>query len=253
MYDSKENDSQSDRQSGNDIARKQESHNPHLEDFEMFMAVVPKPARGLYNNWGHQAILTYLMGKAAMKKVNPIVTHTFLPILKLCSDNREDVEDAFTKIQELNESIRSFDSPYEKYRKMYGNYVREVEWCCVQFRRYFTKRAYQDFVIDATYDYNNNVMGKSADRLYSQMVMGRTRESVTKKSGKIGTYLNAILPKFLDFVFRHVFNPVFWLVGDVEFQEYNLRSGEMVLNVKDCLMLRAPRMKQLPEEICLLV
>jgi len=85
------------------------------------------------------------------------------------------------------------------------------------------------------------------------MLMGRTRESVRKKSGKIVAYINRILPRFLDFIFKHVWNPVFWMVGDVEFQEYNLRSGEMVLNVKDCLMLRAPRMKQLPEEICLLV
>lgn len=253
MYDSKEKDARSDRHTDNEITRKQESHNPHLENFEMFMPAEPKPARSLYYNWGHQAILTYLMGKAAIKRVHPIVAHTFMPILKLCSDNRKDVEDAFEKIQELNEKISFFDSPYEKYRKTYGNYVREVEWCCVQLRRYFTKRGYEDFIIDTAYNYNNEVMGKYADLLNNLMLMGRTRESVRKKSGKIVAYINGILPRFLDFIFKHVWNPVFWMVGDVEFQEYNLRTGEMVLYAKDCLMLRAPRMKQLPEEVCLLV
>ena len=253
MCDSKEKDPRGDRQTDNDITRKQESHNPHLENFEMFMPVVPKPARSLYHNWGHQAIFTYLMGKVAIKRVYPIVVHTFIPILKLCSDNRKDVENAFKKIRELNEKISFFDSPYEKYRKIYGNYVREVEWCCVQLRKYFTKRVYQDFIIDTTYNYNNEVMGKYSDLLNSLMLMGRTRDSVRKKSGEIVTYINRILPRFLDFIFKHVFNPVFWMVGDVEFQQYNLRTGEMVLYVKDCLMLRASRMKQLPEEICLLV
>jgi hypothetical protein len=217
------------------------------------MPVVPKPARSLYQHWGHQAILTYLMGKAAIKKVYPIVTHTFLPILKLCADNRKDVEDAFRKVQELNEKIRFFDSPYEKYRKLYGNYVREVEWCCVQLRRYFTKRAYEDFIIDTTYSYNKEVVGNYSDLLKNLMVMGRTRESVRKESGRMLAYINSISPRFLDFIFKHLFNPVFWMVGDVEFQEYNFRTGEMVLFAKDCLMLRASRMKQLPEEICLLV
>jgi hypothetical protein len=230
-----------------------ENQNPHLDNTELFRPVEPKPGHSLYYKWGHKAILTYLVGKAAIKRCHPIVAHTFLPVLKLCSDNRKDVEDAFQEIQKLNERTRFFDSPYEKYRKVYGNYVREVEWCCVQLRRYFTKRAYEDFIIDATFSYNNHVMGKYTDLMNNLMLMGRTREGIRKKSGKIAAFINRILPRFLDFVFKHVFNPIFWLVGDVDFQEYNLRTGEMVLYVKDCLMLRSSRMKQLPEEICLLV
>ncbi len=131
MYDSKEKDARIPGQTDNDITQKHESHNPHLENFEMFIPVEPKPSHSLYYNWGHKAILSYLMGKAAIKSVYPLVAHTFVPILKLCSDNKKDVENAFMKIQGLNEKIKFFDSPYEKYRKIYGNYVREVEWCCV--------------------------------------------------------------------------------------------------------------------------
>ncbi len=253
MYDSKEKDAQSNEQAGDDMTQKQERHNPHLEKFEMFMPTEPKPCYSLYYNWGHMAISSYLMGKAAIKKVYPFITRTLVPILKLCSDNRKDVEDAFKKIQELNEKIRFFDSPYEKYRKIYGNYVREIEWCCVQLRKYFTKRAFEDLIIDSTYSYNIGVMGKSVNSFNKMMLTGRTRKIVSKKPGKMDASINRIVTKFLNFSFKHVFNLVFWMVGDVEFEEYNVRTGEMVLKVPDCLMLRAPRMKQLPEESCLLI
>ncbi len=226
--------------------------NPHLENFKMFMPAEPKTGHSLYYNWGHQAILTYLMGKAAIKRLYPLITHTFVPILKLCADNRNDVEEAFKKIQGLNEKINFFDSPYEKYRKIYGNYVRGIEWCCVQLRKYFNKPAYDDLIIETTYSYNNQVMGNYADALNKMMLMGRTRKSVNKKPGNMETSINKIFTKILDFIFKYVFNPTFWMVGDVAFEEYNIRTGEMILEVPDCLMLRAPRMKQLPEESCLL-
>ena len=79
MHDSKEIDARSDRQTDNDITRKQENHNPHLENFEMFMPVVPKPVRGLYSNWGHQAMLTYRMGKALW--LSPLISKKYHVII----------------------------------------------------------------------------------------------------------------------------------------------------------------------------
>ncbi len=230
----------------------QERHNPHLENFEMFMPSEPKPSRSLYYNWGHQAIFTYLSGKAAMKRLYPFVTHTLLQILKLCADNRKDVQEAFEKIQGLNEEIRFFDSPYEKYRKLYGNYIRGIEWCCLQLRKYFNKRAYEELIIETTCGYNYDVMGKYADNLGKAMLMGRSREMIKKKPAKSEAFINKIATKIIDFGYRYILNVTFWLVGDATFEAYNLRTGEMVLKVPDCLMLRAPRMKQLPEESCLL-
>jgi len=230
----------------------QERHNPHLENYEMFMPAEPKPSHSLYYNWGLQASFAYLMGKYAMKKLSHFVPHTLVQILKVCADNRHDVDEAYRKIKGLNEEISFFDSPYEKYRKMYGNYVREVEWCCTQLRKYFNKRAYDDLIIETTYSYNNYVMGNYADGLNKVILMGRSREIIKKKPARIETYINKAVTKVLSFIFLRVLNPTFWLVGDAEFEEYNLRTGEMALKVKDCLMLRAPRMKQLPEESCLL-
>ncbi len=252
MYDSKEKDVQDSGQAVDDTALKQEKHNPHLENYEMFMPTEPIPKKGLYYSWGHQAIFTYLLGKAAVKRLYPLVIHTLVPILKLCTENRKDVEDAFKKIQELNEKIRFFDSPYEKYRKIYGNYVREIEWCCVEFRKYFTKRALEELIIDSSCQHSMEIMGKSIKQLNKMMTIGQTREKLKKEPGKREAFINKIITKYLNFNFKYLINVTFWLVGDVEVESYNIRTREMVMKVPDCLMLRAPRMKQLPEDACLL-
>lgn len=229
---------------------KTESENPHMLNIEMFMATEPVPYRSFYGNWGHQAMLTYLIGKAAIKRLYPLVPHTLLPIVRLCSDNSEDVDAAFKKVQEFNEKIRFFDSPYEKYRKIYGKYIREIEWCCYQLRRYFTKRAFEKLVIDSTYIYVDEILGKYIEKMSKMMSMGITKEKM-EKTGKRDDFINRILTKMFDVYFGKIFNITGWLGGDVEVQEYNYRTGLMVMNVTDCLMLRAPRMKQWPEDACL--
>ncbi len=231
---------------------KQEGDNPHLENIEMFMPTEPIPKNSIYYNWGHISTFTYLLGKAALKRLYPLVPHTFVPIIKLCSDNKKDVETAFKKLQEMHEQIKFFDSPYEKFRKIYGNYVREIEWCCYQLRKYFTKRSYEDLIIDSTYQYINEVMGKYIDSLNKMMLMGKTRERLKKKPDKMEKAVNRIMTKMIRFNFKHVFNLTGWMVGDVEIEEYNVRTSEMLMKVTDCLMLRAPRMRQLPEDSCVL-
>ena len=44
--------------------------------------------------------------------------------------------------------VRLLDSPREKWRKMYGSYIRELEWVYGELRQHFPAREYQDLVID---------------------------------------------------------------------------------------------------------
>ncbi len=226
--------------------------NPHLENIQMFMPTEPVPDTTFFGRWGHVSIFTYLLGKAAVKRLYPLVPHTLVPILKLCSDNKEDVEAAFKELQKLHEKISFFNSPYDKYRKIYGNYVREIEWCCVQLRKYFTKRAFEDLVIDSTYSYINEILGKYIVKMKKSMLAGKTRESITKEPGKYDDLINRIVTKMVDFYFKYVFNLTGWMAGDVEIPSYNVRTGEMIMKVVDCTMLKSPRMKQLPEDACIL-
>ena len=64
--------------------------------------------------------------------------------------------------------------------------------------------------------------------------------------------LNRISGRMTVFMFEKVFNMTGWLAGDVKVHEVDLREGMMVMEYTDCHMLRAPRLKKLPEESCLL-
>ena len=226
--------------------------NPFLENLEMFMPTEPVQDTNFFRRWGHVAIFTYLLGKAAIKRLYPLVPHTLLPVLKLCSDNKQDVEIAFRELQKLHEKIRFFDSPYEKYRIIYGTYIREIEWCCFHLRKYFTKRAFEDLIIDCSYIHINDKLGKFVDKLKNGMLAGKTRKNITKKQGKFEEKINKIVTKMVDFHFNYIFNLTGWMAGDVEIVSYNLRTSEMLMKVIDCTMLRSPRMKQLPEDACIL-
>jgi len=52
--------------------------------------------------------------------------------------------------------------------------------------------------------------------------------------------------------FEKILNITGWLVGKVKITEVDMGAGIIVMEVVDCLMLRAPRLKNLPEESCLL-
>jgi len=227
-------------------------HNPHLEDYEKYMPVEEKPKNSLYHDWGHQAIINYLIGKAAVTRLYPLVPDTLVPLLIQHSGNQEDVEAAFEKIKGLNEKPERFDSFHEKYRKMYGNYVREIEWCCSELRKYLPKKEYEELIIDSTVHHIRGVLGEHIDKMKEMMVSGAAKENFNREPTKKEEIIKKIMKKAVNFNFKHIFNPAGWLVGDVEIEDFNPLTTEMLMNVKDCLMLRAPRMRQLPEQACLL-
>ena len=83
---------------------------------------------GFYYNWGPQAWIDMWMSNSMLvKKAMPIVSHTFVPILRLSGD-KEQVDRDYEEIKSRRETIHRFDSPREKWRKRYGNFVREAEW-----------------------------------------------------------------------------------------------------------------------------
>ena len=219
-----------------------------ISDSEMlkqFAPTEPVPTAGFWLTWGWPAILDLILGKMALKRLAPLVPHTFVPIIKLCSDNREKVDAAYKTILGYREPVKFFDSPREKWRKTYGNYVREIEWACSELRKYFNKRAYEDLVINATADYITEVLGPIVGEMKKSLLT--QREYFSKKSNlmnKIGGKMTAL--------FFKVINITGWLAGGTIVREINPREGLMVFEYPDCQMLRAPRMKNLPEESCLL-
>ncbi len=220
------------------------------ETLKQFAPTEPVPVQGFFRHWGFQAWMDLILGKLALSRLSPLVPHTFIPIIKLCSNNRKEVEAAYKIIQEYREPISFFESPREKWRKYYGNFVREIEWACFELRKYFNKRAYEDLIINATADYISEALGPIVDALKKNLIM-QSEFFSKKKQTPMSDLMNRIGSK-MTAIFFHVANITGWLAGDVEVREVNLREGLMVMEYMDCGMLRAPRLKNLPEESCLL-
>ena len=217
---------------------------------QQFAPTEPVPEAGFWKSWGFQAFVDLILGRLAMSKLAPLVPHTLVPIIKLCSDDRQAVEKAYQTILAQREPIRFTESPREKWRKTYGNFVREIEWACMELRKYFNKRAYEDLVINATADCLKAAMGPIIDGMKESML--KQRDMIGEKQTPWSNFVNKIGGKMTILFFEKIVNITGWLAGDVEVKEVNLREGLMVMEYTDCLMLRAPRLKNLPEESCLL-
>ncbi len=218
-----------------------------LRYLERYAPSVPPLEAGSFHNWGLQAVADYFIGMHYLKIMTSVVAHTFIPIIKLSAETREEVDIAYSKILSLNETIRFYDSPRKKWRKFYGNIVREIEWACFELRKYFTKRAYEEMVINIMADYIEESMGSTVAFLSKMVCLGKDN------GDKIPNLVSKILSKMICVFFEDIVNVSGFLAGDVEVTEFDLKEGVMVLEVIDCLMLHAPGMKELPEESCLLV
>ena len=102
---------------------------------------------GFYYNWGPQAWIDMWMSNTMLvKRAMPIVTHTFLPILRLSGD-KEQIDRDFAAVRAQREEITLFEAPREKWRKRYGNFVREVEWALLELRKHYSQAQYEEIVI----------------------------------------------------------------------------------------------------------
>ena len=67
-------------------------------NLKRYMPVEPLLKGGIYRNRGLQAWCDWLLGRHYFNNISLAIPHTLIPILKLCSDNREDVEIAHNRI-----------------------------------------------------------------------------------------------------------------------------------------------------------
>ncbi len=218
-----------------------------VDGLNRYRPVEPKPEKRLLRDWGLQAWWDYLIGKHYFKKIALCVPHTFIPILKLCADDRQKIDGQYGQIKALHEPVRWGDSPRERWRKFYGSMIREVEWACQEIKPHFNKSAYEELVINVTNDYIQEVLPGAIAFMDRLMCFG-------KDYGRfLGKAPNRLMGHLVRFMFENVLNITGFLVGPIVVKEYNFREGYVVMEVTDCLWLRSPRMKELPEEGCLLV
>jgi len=212
------------------------------------VAGVKKP--GFYYNWGPQAWIDMWMSDSMLvKKAMPLISHTFVPILRL-SGEKEQVDRDYTEIKSRRESIKWSDSPREKWRKRYGNFVREVEWALLELRKYYSQKQYEEIVIGTSIAVSQET---SADFLKMMNSIGEKNKNKKTKPAKNGTGKPG---RWTTFLFK-TFNPAHWLTGPADITEFDPSNGRMIIEIPDCGWHTCarpetlPNPDALPEEGCL--
>ena len=212
--------------------------------------VAPARQTGFYYNWGPQAWIDMWMSNSMLvKKAMPIISHTFVPILRL-SGNKELVDRDYADIKSRREILKWSDSPREKWRKRYGNFVREVEWALLELRKHFSQKQYEEIVIGTSVSLSYET---SADFIAMMRSMSEKNNNKKPRATKDGSTKPG---RWATFMFE-TFNPAHWLTGPATITEYDPANGLTVMEIPDCGWhtcadaATLPNPNALPEEGCL--
>ena len=208
---------------------------------------------GFYYNWGPQAWIDMWMSNAMLvKKAMPIVTHTFLPILRLSGDSAL-IDRDYAAVKSRREQIRWTDSPREKWRKRYGNFVREVEWALLELRRHFNQTQYEEIVIGTSVALSQENSSDFLDMMNSMSEKNRGRKRRRSAAVPDGPKQPGRWTRLM----FETFNPAHWLTGPATITEYDPDRGSVVMHIPDCAWHTCaapdtlPNPQALPEEGCL--
>lgn len=209
------------------------------------------PTRGLLYEWGPQAWIDMWMSRRMLvEKALPIVSHSFLPILRLSGD-REAIDRGYREIKARREVVRWTDSPREKWRKRYGNLVRELEWALLELRAIFPQTQYEEIVV-------GTCVALSEETSADFIAMMNSISEKNRATGPVASDGDDQPSRWERLVFD-MFNPAGFLTGPAEVRSIDKGSGTMTMYVPDCAWHTCapadslPRPGQLPAEGCLLV
>ncbi len=215
------------------------------------MSAPPRERRGLLHHWGPQAWLDLLMCRLLIvQRAGPLVGYTFVPILRLAADPVE-VDHGYAEILSRRETTRLFDSPRERWRKSYGNFVREVEWAILELRKHFRPEQVEEIVAG-----NCAALSRERSARFLEWMNRFEQTRIARNEGRPG---ETVRPRGLQKRLFELFNPAGFLTGPAEIREIDPAGGSLVMEVPDCAWhVCAPREtlpdpSSLPEQGCLLV
>ena len=215
------------------------------------IAKARKKQRGFLYHYGPQAWIDMIMSRAMIvKRAWPLVSYTFVPILRMTADP-EKIDRDYAEIRSRREKVRLFDSPRERWRKYYGNFVREIEWALLELRKHFTQDQYEEIVVGTSVALSKENTPRFMNNMKS---MPNSRPPKKAPDPDAPTKVRG-----LQKVMFNMFNPAGFLTGPAEITEYNPARGLVVMEVPDCAWLvcaapeSLPNPEALPEEGCLLI
>lgn len=207
--------------------------------------VVAVKTTGIYDQWGYQAWFDLVMVRWLLNYAGDIVEKTYIPIIKLSSDNPKEVDAAFELLQQQNETVRWYDSPREKWRKEYGNFVREYEWACEQLYKYFSKREYQELLTSTVAD----VVKRWLRGLLPKINQWLASDVKEHEGGVVNKISDETAKTIVSKSFRFL-NFASFMVGECHVDSFRLKDRTMVMKIPDCGFHTASRMAEIPDQGC---
>ena len=210
-----------------------------------------------WTKWNPQAWVDFFVVKVMMGKVSDVIPKTYVPILRLVSDDAGKVDDAYRQVLALREPIRLFDSPRDKWRRMYGSYIRELEWVYGELRKHFPKHEYEELVVDIMARTIQGALGtmlptvskstqKRGQVARDPVAGGKKPFSIGRAAGRM---FERIMSGFIGRWMMANMNPVNAIVGPIELKRPP--EGGLQLYIPRCWMHTAPGDGATKDQTCL--
>ena len=203
-----------------------------------------------WQQWNLQAWFDFAMIKMMMSKVGDVIPKTYMPILRLVCEDAAKADAEYEQVVALREPVHLFDSPRDKWRKIYGSYVRELDWVYGELRDHFSQEEYEELVVDIM---ARTIRGAMSAFLPSLEKMTRTADTpatprvARKKSGAGGLVEKMFQGAVGRWIFKHL-NPMSPIVGPVEM---SMSSKKIELFIPVCWMHTAPGDGRTQDRACL--
>lgn len=159
--------------------------------------------------------------RSEMKYLGGIVDQTYLPILRLTDDDPDRVQREWEVVKAQRDAITFWDTPYARWKKTYGNFVREIEWAFGELKPTMSERDFEDLVVHTMCGRLDDWVGwmkrglKRLDRSGGGNGLGGDGPTVARMSAKS---LAMMWP----------------IVGDIEIR--GVEDGVAVCYIPDCAM-----------------
>lgn len=204
-----------------------------------------------WERWNLQAWWDFITVKLMMSRVGDTIPKTYMPILRLVSEDAGKVDDGYARVVAMREPVRLFDAPREKWRKLYGAYIRELEWVYGELRQHFPTREYQDLVQDIMARAIRDAMGAFLPQLEkmtrSEQVGPVMAEGEKKRSLAARLFSRIVKGRVIGWLMNNL-NPMSFMVGPVDMQMKP--GGEIEMFIPRCWMHTAPGDGRTQDQAC---
>lgn len=176
----------------------------------------------LRDQYGAGAWWAAFVMRSEMKHLGGIVDETYLPILRLVHEDPDRVESAWESVKAQRNPVRRFDSPRTRWKKTYGNFVRELEWAYGELKSRMAERDFEDLVVYTMCGRMESWVGgmkKWLRRLDSRAPGGLGASMRSPSSEKMSARSMAMMAP---------------IVGDIEIR--GVEDGVTVCYIPDCAM-----------------